>query len=58
MSTVSDVIRHSRKITTFRGILQNIDAIYDAESSLWKFTGSSEDESENDEESSNSSYES
>ena len=40
------------------GILQNIDAIYDAESSLWKFTGSSEDESENDEESSNSSYES
>jgi hypothetical protein len=40
------------------GVLQNIDAIYDAESSLWKFKGSSEDESEIDEESSNSSYES
>jgi len=40
------------------GILQNIDATYDADSSLWKFTGSSEDESEIDEESSNSSYES
>lgn len=38
--------------------LQNIDAIYDSESSLWKFTGSSEYESEIDEESSNSSYES
>lgn len=31
------------------GILQNIDAIYDVESSLWKFTGASEDDSETDE---------
>lgn len=40
------------------GILQNIDAIYDAESNLWKFTGSSEDESESDEDLSKSSFES
>lgn len=36
-------------------ILQNIDAIYDAESSLWKFAGLADEDSENDEGSSDSS---
>jgi hypothetical protein len=40
------------------GILQNIDAIYDAESGLWKSTGPSEDDGESDEDFSNSSYDS
>lgn len=33
----------------FSGILQNIDAIYDAESGLWKFAGLIDEDNENDE---------
>jgi hypothetical protein len=32
------------------GILQNIDAVYDAESGLWKFAGLADGEGENDDE--------
>ncbi len=37
-------------------ILQNIDAIYDPESSLWKFAGPADEDSENDEGSLDSSF--
>ena len=38
-------------------ILQNIDAIYDAESSLWKFAGLADEDSENDQTSADPSLE-